>query len=99
MNWTSILALLPTLISAVGGMLKPTTAPLSGLSGGPATGEAMTTLLQTEEAFIKLAQEALNAVQQLGLVSFGSPLTVDGIAGPHTTAAIHALLAKFNVQV
>ncbi len=95
--WTSILALLPTLVSAVGKMLN-TAAPAAPTTTAP-TAPAMATLLQTEEAFIKLAQEALNAVQQLGLVNFGSPLTVDGIAGPHTTAAIHALLAKFNVQV
>jgi hypothetical protein len=93
MNWANILVLLPTLISAVGGMIN-TTAP----QASPATSQAMTTLLQTEEAFIKLIQEALNAVQLIGIVTFGTPLKVDGIAGPLTTAAITSLLAKFNVK-
>ena len=93
MNWSNILVLLPTLISAVGGMLN-TAAPASA----PASNAAMTTLLQTEVAFIKLVQEALNAAQLLGIVTFGAPLKIDGIAGPLTTAAIQSLLTHFNIK-
>lgn len=94
MNWSNILVLLPTLISAIGGMIN-TAAP----AAAPATADAMTKLLQTEVAFVKLAQELLNAAQLIGLVTFGNPLKIDGIAGPLTTAAIHALLDKYGIRV
>jgi len=94
MNWSNIIALLPTLISAVGGMIT-TAAP----AAQPATSDAMARLLQTEVAFVKLVQEMLNAAQMIGLVSFGDPLKVDGIAGPLTMAAIQALLGKYGIKI
>jgi len=95
MNWSTIIStLLPIVLSEVGKVLSSGSA-----STNPTDTQALATLLQTEVAFIKLIQEALNAAQHLGVISFGSPLTVDGIAGPKTMAAATALLTKFNISV
>lgn len=47
----------------------------------------------------KWVQQALNAGEALGFVSFGAPLVVDGIIGPKTKAAIAALQTKLGVHV
>ncbi len=43
------------------------------------------------------AQEVLNLLQSTGYFSFGNPLVVDGIYGPHTKAAIIACQTKLGL--
>ncbi len=43
------------------------------------------------------AQSTLNLLQSTGYFSFGAPLVVDGIWGPHTKAAIVACQAKMGL--
>lgn len=43
-------------------------------------------------------QKALNAGQALGFFSFGMPLLVDGLFGPKTMAAVHALQVRLKID-
>lgn len=46
------------------------------------------------QSIVTLIQEALNALQAAGVVSFGAPLQVDGKFGGGTFAAMKAISAK-----
>jgi len=94
MNWSNIIVLLPTIVSAIGQLIK-TAAPNAA---GP-TSDAMAQMLSFEVTLIKEVQQLLNGAQLIGIISFGDPLVIDGIAGPKTNAALQAALAKFNVKI
>ncbi len=97
---TTILPILISLLPAILAELAKT-FPAAGAATPAATPTtlpaATTTLLTAQVAFIKQAQEILNAAQAAGLVSFGAALTADGIVGAKTSAAMQALMTKFNI--
>lgn len=88
MNWTAIVALLPAILAELA-----KTFPAAGTDP-----VVTTTLLSAQSSFIKHTQEILNAAQTAGISTFGPVLTVDGIVGPKTTAAMQALLTKFGLS-
>ncbi len=97
MNWSILISLIPALLAELA-----KASPTAGAVVVPATPTSPTptaTLLTAQSVFIKHAQEVLNAGQAAGLISFGSPLTVDGIVGAKTNAAMQALLTRFNITV
>ncbi len=98
MNWTLIVSLLPALLAELAKAFPATGAPPSGTPAPPAVDPAATaTILSAQSVFIKHTQEILNAAQAAGIVNFGTALTVDGVVGPKTTAAMQAVLTKFNI--
>ncbi len=90
MNFGTILgALVHVLISQLPSLLNQTHPAVVG-------GTTILSNPAVDVAFVKLVQTALNEAQSLGFVTFGAPLTVDGLAGAKTTAAFQAILAKFS---
>ena len=97
MNWTTIIPLIPSILGMVGNLFS-TAAP----GAAPAANAAVANVLAAQQAFIKLVQTLLNDLQELKVISFGTPLIVDGWAGPKTMAAAESIipaLAKFGVKV
>lgn len=50
-------------------------------------------------ANVKTTQAAMNRFQEAGLISFGTPLNVDGSYGALTKAAVTAFQTKFGLDV
>ncbi len=94
---TSFLPILVSLLPAILAELAKTFPAAGVVPSTVSVPAATTTLLTAQVVFIKHAQEILNAGQAAGLVSFGSPLTADGIVGAKTAAAMQALMTKFNI--
>ncbi len=93
MNWTTILsALIPAAVAQLPSLFNTSHPAVTAV-------QTVTAQPAVDIAFVKLVQTALNEAQTLGFVSFGAPLTVDGIAGPLTNAAFNAILAKLNVTI
>ncbi len=95
MNWTSIVALLPAILAELAKTFPSASSPATAPVATDPT--AMNTLLASQSVFIKHAQEILNAARATGLVSFDPPLTIDGVVGPKTNAAMQAIMTKYGV--
>ncbi len=92
-----LISLLPAILAELAKTFPAAGAAPPSATTTPTLPAATTTLLTAQVAFIKQAQEILNAAQAAGLVSFGAALTADGIVGAKTTAAMQALMTKFNI--
>lgn len=99
MSSAAILALLTQLLPALiqgGGILAQVIPSLSSTISAITSGVATPS---SQINIVSLVQELLNALNTAGVITLTQPLTVDGVFGGDTFAAIKLLQAKFGLNL